>query len=146
MSLITLMYIVHFIGMSLAAGAASVKLALVIKCRKDTTFIPSYLKVAAILTRQIVAGMILVTLSGLVWLVIAYDFTALLILKIILVGAIWILGPYIDKVVEPKFRRLAPAVGDAATSDFIRVQNQYLVVELSATLLFYIIIVLWMLR
>jgi len=51
-------------------------------------------------------------------------------MKLILVGAIWVLGPFIDNVVEPEFQRLAPATGEPASPEFIRVQKQYLALEI----------------
>lgn len=56
----------------------------------------------------------------------AYPITMRLVLKLILVGAIWVLGPVIDNVVEPKFRKLAPAAGEAASPEFIRIQMLFL--------------------
>jgi hypothetical protein len=71
--------------------------------------------------------------------------TRRLVLKLILVGAIWVLGPIIYNVVEPKFRKLAPAAGEAASSEFIRILKQYLTLEAMATGLFYVIIIMWVL-
>ncbi|HWR84206.1 MAG TPA: hypothetical protein VN285_12975 [Candidatus Deferrimicrobium sp.] len=142
----TLLYIVHFIGMALSVGAATAKVWLVIRCRFDSTFIPAYIKVAPVLTRLIVVGMIPLTLTGIIWLVRGYDLFPQLIAKIILVGSIWVLGPIIDNVVEPKFRKLAPAMGETPSADFVHAQTLHLILEIVATLLFYIIIVLWMLR
>jgi hypothetical protein len=146
MLLLTLLPIFHFIGLALGVGAATVKVWLVIKCRSDNTFIPAHARVAPILTRQIVAGMILLALSGIVWLVAGYSITPLLLVKIILAASIFAIGPIIDNVIEPKYYRLAPAAGEAATGDFIRIQNQYLILEIFATLLFYVVIVMWLLR
>lgn len=144
--LLTLLSIVHFIGLGLAIGAATAKVWLLIKCLYDRTFIPVHTKITPILTRQIVAGLILVTLTGIVWLVLGYDFSPSLIVKIILVGLIWILGPVIDNVFEPRFHKLAPNAGEDATPEFVRAQRQYLLIEIIATLLFYVIIILWMWR
>jgi hypothetical protein len=44
-----------------------------------------------------------------------------------------VIGPIIDKVVEPAFVRLAPAVGAAATPSFARAQRRHLALELVAT-------------
>jgi hypothetical protein len=68
-----------------------------------------------------------------------------LVLKLIHVVAIWVLGPIIDNVVEPKFRKLAPAAGEVASPEFIRIQKQYLTLEVMATGLFYVIIMMWVL-
>lgn len=51
---------------------------------------------------------------------------------------------YVD-VVEPKFQRLAPAAGEPAPAEFIRIQAQYLTLEVTATALFYVIILMWVL-
>lgn len=68
--------------------------------------------------------------------------TMRLVLKLVLVGAIWVLGPIIDNVVELKFRKPAPAAGEAASPEFIRIQKQYLTLEAIATGLFYVIIMM----
>ncbi len=146
MLLLTLLPIFHFIGLALGVGAATVKVWLVLKCRSDSTFIPVHARVAPILTRQIVAGMILLALSGIAWLIAGYGITPLLIVKIVLAASIFAIGPIIDNVIEPKYYRLAPAANEAVSADFIRVQNQYLVLEIFATLLFYVVIVMWILR
>jgi hypothetical protein len=49
-------------------------------------------------------------------------------------------------VVEPKFRKLAPAMGETPSADFAQVQTLHLILEIVATSLFYIIIIMWMLR
>ena len=66
-------------------------------------------------------------------------------MKLVLVGAIWVLGPVIDNVVEPKFRQLAPGAGESASPAFIRIRQQYLLLEVIATGLFYVIVVMWVL-
>lgn len=146
LTLLTLLPIVHFIGLGLAVGAATVKVLVLFRCLSDSTFIPVHAKIAKIMTRQIVAGMILLTLSGIVWLIIGYDFTPLLIVKIILMAAVWVLGPVIDNIFEPRFYKLAPKAGEAATLEFARARRQYLFMEILATLLFYVILVMWLLR
>lgn len=67
-------------------------------------------------------------------------------MKLVLFSAVWVLGPIIDNAVEPRFRRLAPAAGERASAAFIRVRTQYLALEVTATALFYAIIVLWITR
>ena len=145
-SLSSILTLIHLIGLALAVGAATVKVALLLKCRADAAFVPVYLKVARPITRLIILGLVLLTLSGIGWLLLGYPFTSLLTAKLILVGAIWVLGPVIDNVAEPKFVKLSPAPGEPATADFIRAQRQYLALEIIATLLFYVIIVLWVAR
>jgi hypothetical protein len=139
----SVLLLVHLIGLVLAVGSATVKLVLLLKCNADYAFVPVYLKVARPITRLLILGLVLLTLSGIGWLLIGYPFTSLLVVKIILVGAIWVLGPIIDNVVEPKFMKLAPALGEPASTAFIRAQKQYLTLEIVATLLFYVIIVIW---
>lgn len=66
-------------------------------------------------------------------------------MKLALVVAIWVLGPIIDNVVEPKFRDLAPGPGESASPAFVRIQER-LLLEGVATGLFYVIVLLWILR
>jgi len=146
LSLWSLLDIAHFVGLAWCIGAATAKVLLLLKCRSDLGFLPAYGKVAPVLTRQIVAGLILTTLTGIIWLIRGYDFSPTLIVKICLVGAIWVLGPIIDNAIEPKFHKLAPAPGQQPTADFIRIRKLFLGVEIFATLLFYAIIVVWVLR
>lgn len=144
-SLPALLSLTHLLGLALGLGSATGKLTLLLKSRADHTFIPVFLKVARPITRLIVAGMILLTVSGVGWLLLGYEITTVLAVKLILVVALWVLGPFIDNVVEPKFRRLAPQAGESASPAFLRVLRQYLVVEMTATGLFYVIVVMWVL-
>jgi hypothetical protein len=143
LSLWSLVSVIHITGLALAVGAATVKLVLLLKCNADYAFVLVYLKVAKPITRQIVLGIVLLILSGIGWLLLGYQFTSLLLVKVILVGAILVLGLLIDNVVEPKFQKLAPALGEPASAAFIRIQKQHLTLEIVATLLFYVIIVIW---
>ena len=142
-SLTSFLTIVHLIGLTLGAGAASVKVALLLKCRSDQSYIPSYLKIVRPVTKILIAGIILLTLSGLIWLLTGYPFMSILIIKIILVLAIWVLGPVIDNKVEPEFIKLAPSTDQTASSEFLQIFNKYLALELTATSLFYVIIIYW---
>lgn len=135
----------HLVGLALAVGCSTVKLTLLVRCRADATFAPVYATVSRPITRLIIAGLTLLTLSGVGWLAIGYPLTDRLVMKLVMVGAIWVLGPVIDNVVEPKFRRLAPAAGEAASPAFIRAGRQYLMLEMVATGLFYVIITMWVL-
>ncbi len=144
-SLSALMTFVHLIGLAAGVGAATVKLVLLLRCRADRSFVPVYLKVVRPITRLIILGLVLLTLSGIVILLIGYPWSDLLLVKLVLVGAVWILGPVIDNIVEPKFSAHA-AQSEATSSDaFLRVQQQYLAMEVVATGLFYVIIALWVL-
>lgn len=144
-SLPSLLLLTHLVGLALGLGSATGKLVLLLKSRADHTFIPVYLKVARPLTRLIVVGMILLTASGAGWLLLGYGITKVLAAKLVLVGALWLLGPLIDNVVEPRFRKLAPAAGESASAAFLLAQRQYVAIEATATATFYVIVVLWVL-
>lgn len=144
-SLPSLLTFVHLVGLSLAVGAATVKLVLLLKCRSNSELVQVFIKVVKPITQLIITGLILLTLSGIGWLLVGYSFTTLLVYKIILVVAIWILGPVIDNVIEPKFIKLAPASGQQITPEFSAALNKYLGMELIATGFFYVIIIIWVL-
>jgi hypothetical protein len=129
----------------LGVGCATAKLTLLLRCKADHSFLPAYIAVAKPVTRLIVLGLALLTLSGVGWLLLGYPFTSLLVVKLVLVGAIWVLGPIIDNVVEPRFQKLAPGAGEPPSHEFIRIQRRYLLLEGTATGLFYVIVVMWML-
>jgi hypothetical protein len=136
-----ILMIVHVIGLVLAGGSATIKLLLLLKCNADYKFFPVYFKIAPLITRLIIAGMILLTLSGIAWIIIGYSFEPLLIFKIGLVGLIWILGPIIDNVAEPKLKKLIPLQGQVSTPAFIHIQRQHLLLEITATVLMYAVTV-----
>jgi hypothetical protein len=144
-SLPSLLSFTHVIGLALGVGAATVKLTLLAKCTSDHTFVPVYAAVVRPITRLIIGGLVLLTLSGIGWLLIGYSFTPRLVAKIILVVVIWVLGPIIDNVVEPKFMKLAPAPGEPGSPEFGRVLRQYLALEAVATGLFWVVIIMWVL-
>ena len=132
--------------MGLGLGCATAKLVLLLRCKAKPAFLPAYLGAVRPVTRLIMLGLVLLTLSGGGWLLVGYPLGPLLIVKLVLVAGIWVLGPVIDAVVEPQFKRLAPQPGQAATPAFIRIQGRYLLLEAIATGLFYVIVVLWVLR
>ena len=138
----TLLSVSHLVGLALGLGAATVKIVLMLISRSDPAFVPIYLRVAKPITRQIVLGIIILALSGVGWLLIGYEFSALLIVKIILVAGMFVLGPIIDNVVEPTFRKLAPPPEEAPSPEFRKVQKQLLSLEVAATVLFYVIFAL----
>lgn len=141
-----MLILVHLIGLTLAVGCATAKLILLLRCRTDPAFIPAYNAVARPLTRLLILGLVLLTLSGLGWLIFRlYPWTPRLGVKLVLVAAVWILGPVIDNVAEPRFRQLAPAPGAAPSADFLRAERQYLLLEVLATGLFYAIMIVWVL-
>lgn len=135
----------HLIGLALGLGCATAKLTLLVRCSSDPTFVPTYASVTRPVTRLIILGLTLLTLSGIGWLFVGYSLTPLLLAKLVLVGAIWVLGPVIDNFVEPKFLRLAPTDGESASAAFTRILRQYLWLEASATGLFYVIVAMWLL-
>jgi hypothetical protein len=141
-----LLSVVHLIGLALGVGGATTKLLLLIKARVDPPFVPLYIAVARPITRVIQVGIVLLTLSGITWLFLGYPLTPRLVTKLVLVAAIWVLGPIIDNVIEPRFRVLALAPGAATVPAFTRVRRQYLTLEIAATLLFYAVVVYWVLR
>lgn len=141
-SLHMLLYLTHLLGLALGLGAATVKLILLLKAKADPEFVPAFLKVVRLITKPIILGLILLTLSGAARAFLGYPLRPLLIFKIVLVVAIWAIGPIIDNVVEPKFQRLAPAPGQSATPAFMRVLNQYVALEVTADVLFYGVAVL----
>ena len=144
-SLPSLLTFVHLVGLALAVGAATAKLLLLIKCRSNSELVQVFIKVSKPITHLIIIGLILLTLSGIGWLLMGYSFTTLLIIKLVFVAAIWVLGPVIDNVIEPKFLKLAPAGGQQASSEFSSALNKYLGMEIIATGFFYIIIIIWVL-
>ena len=144
-SLPSLLTFVHLVGLALAVGAATVKLVLLIKCRSNSELIPVFIKTSKPITQLIISGLFLLTFSGIGWLLMGYSFTTLLIIKLIFVAAIWILGPVIDNVIEPRFLKLAPANGQQASVEFAAALNKYLGMEIIATGFFYIIIIIWVL-
>lgn len=145
MSLHSFLLLVHLIGLALGIGAATLKVVLLLRCKADTTFVPVYLAVVNPITRFIVLGLILLTLSGIGWLTLVggYAYSLRLIGKLVLVAVLWALGPFIDKVLEPRFTRLAPTRGAAATPEFVQARQHYLSVELMATALFYAAAIGW---
>ena len=132
-----ILYVVHVIALSLAAGTAFVKLLLVFRCKKDHTFYTDYFKLAPLLSKLIITGMILLTLSGIAWILTGYSLAWLLILKIIIVAGIWVIGPIIDSKAEPKVKRLYPSPGAEPSAAFTHVQEQHLLLEIIATILMY---------
>lgn len=142
-SMWTVLLLAHLVGLALGMGAASVKLTLLLRSRADPGFVPTYLAIARPVTRLIILGLILLTLSGIGWLILGYPFTAVLIAKLVLVGVLWVLGPMIDNVVEPRFVSSAPVGAEPPSPDFLSAQKRYLAFELAATGTFYLVVVMW---
>jgi hypothetical protein len=144
-SLPTVLTLAHLIGLALGVGCATAKLTLLLKSKSDPAFLPAFIAVSRPVTRLIITGLALLTLSGIGWLLLGRPFTPLLVVKIALVAAIWALGPVIDNVVEPRFLKSAPGRGESPSPAFVRFQRQYLILEVIATGLFYAVMVLWIL-
>src|SRR5574342_237524 len=125
----------HLLGMALMLGAAASKIALLAASLRDPAFSPAYPRVARTLTRLLVSGLVLATLSGAAWLVLGRPVTPALWAKLGLAAALWGVGPVIDKVVEPHFARLAVDPALASSPEAVRRGRQYLAVEALATAL-----------
>jgi hypothetical protein len=98
--LLFILTVAHLVGLALGVGAATVKLFLLLKCRKEPTFLRVYLQVARTITRQIIAGMTLLTLSGIGFLMVGFPFTSRLAVKVVVVAALWALGPIVPSPIE----------------------------------------------
>lgn len=134
--------IIHLFGMAFGVGGATVKLILLLRTNSNHELLPVYFKVAKTITKLIVTGMVLLTLSGIAWLFMGYSFTTLLIIKVVFVGLIWLLGPVIDNLLEPKFESLALVSREKASPEFVRIRKLYLSVEILATALMYAITIM----
>lgn len=139
----SLLTIVHLIGLALGVGAASVKVVLLLKSKSDQSFLPIYVKASKPITQVLVLGLILLTITGIIWILDGYPFSSELIVKIVLVALVWVIGPIIDNVVEPKFKKLAPNSDQPASEEFSAVMKAYLALEIIATAIFYTIIIYW---
>jgi hypothetical protein len=139
----TLLSVTHLVGLALGVGAATTKLALLVRAKADHAFVATYSAVARPITHLILLGTALLVISGIGWLLTGYPLTSWLVVKLVLVAGILVIGPIIDNVVEPKFRQLAGDTDTAPAPAFIRVQRQYLGLEIVATLLFYVVVVYW---
>ena len=136
-----LVMLLHLVGLSLGLGAATVKTIFLVKSRSDIEFLPVYLKITKPVTKLIILGTIVLTVTGIYWLISGYPFTPVLIVKIALVILMWILGPVIDNAVEPKLVRLAPQPGESPADGFLKVRKQHFALEIMATTLMYAITV-----
>jgi len=137
-----ILMVVHLVGLALGVGSATVKMILLFRCYSNYRFFPVYFQVSKTITGLIIIGMILLTLSGIGWIIIGYSFAGLLVFKVILVGFIWILGPFIDNAAEPKLRKSAPLPEGVPTPEFFRIRKQHLALEVLATVVMYVITVL----
>ena len=139
----TLLPLIHLLGLAMAVGVGAVKVLLLIKCYKDHSLLQAYFRLVKPMTGMLIAGFILLTLTGIAWIVMGYPFTLLLGVKVALVVLVWIIGPYIDNVVEPVLVKLAPQPGEKASAEFLAVQKKHLILETVAEGLFILIIIIW---
>lgn len=138
----SVLLMIHLIGLALGVGCATSKVVLLIKSYRDPAFIQVYTRVVRPLTRLLVLGLVLMTLSGIIWLVLGYGFSTILIIKLCFVGLVWILGIVIDNVTEPKYLKLAPVKDEKPSASFMDIQKKHIALETFAALVFYIIMVL----
>ncbi len=99
----------------------------------DRHLAAAYARLVPSITRVIVAGMALLTASGAVWIVQGRPWTPALFVKIGLAAGVWILGPIIDKVVEPAFLRTLGATATAPSPECVRARRRYVTLEFMAT-------------
>lgn len=138
--------VVHFLGLGLALGSASLKFLLLLRSRSNPGFVGTYLAVAGQITRLIMIGTGLLVLSGIGWLLLGYPVSALLIVKIVLVAITIVIGASMDKMIEPRFLKLAPKSDGPVSPEFVRVQRQYVLAEALAAGLYFVIVILWVTR
>lgn len=138
-TLATALSIIHLVGLVLGLGAATVKIVLLLKSRVDPAFLHVYLRASKPITKLIVLGTIILILSGIGWLFYGYSLSTLMIVKIVLVAAMFGLGMTIDNAVEPKVHKLAPAPNETPSPEFREIQKLHFALEVAATLLFYAI-------
>ena len=134
--------LIHLVGIALAVGAATVKLNLVMKANSNSELFSSYFQLVKPITKLLILGMILLTLSGIGFIIIGTSLSTLLIIKMILVLFMWILGPVIDNVFEPKLQKLVVAHDSTLSASFVQAQKQYLLVEVLATSVMYVITIM----
>jgi hypothetical protein len=108
--LISVLSAVHLLGFALGLEAATTKTVLLLRCGSNPDFIAAYLTVHRLITRVIVAGLLLLVLSGIGFLLAGMPLTGRLVAKLVLVAAIFALGP------ADRQRRRAPvrAIGSEA--------------------------------
>jgi len=133
----SLLRLVHLVGVALGVGAATVKLVLGLRARNDPALLPAFLAVRKPVTRILISGLGLAVISGGVWLVRGYPFSPLLVAKLVVVAAIFALGPVIDNVFEPRLE-----TASAGTPQLAAAQRSHLTIETVATLLMYAALVL----
>lgn len=137
---------IHLLGLSLGLGAATTKTVLLLRCGADPELIAAYLRVHRPVTRVILTGLALLTLSGIGFFLIGVSLSADLVVKLVLVAAIFVLGPLIDNVAEPRYAKAVPRPGGSPAPEFAGARRLYVTLEVTATLLFYVITAFWLSR
>jgi ABC-type polysaccharide/polyol phosphate export permease len=110
----------HLLGLAPGIGTDTVKFTQLTRCNSDYEFLHVSIMVGKSITRLIAFGPILLTLSALGWVLQWTAFTILFIVKLALVIQLWMLGLFIDNVIEPRFEKLTPVIGEQFTKEFIR--------------------------
>lgn len=141
-----LLTLIHVLGLALGLGAATTKTVLLLRCGADAELVAAYLGVRRLVTRVIMTGLALLVVSGAGFFLDGSSLGADLIFKLVLVAALFVLGPVIDNVLEPRFAKAAPAPGAPASAEFVDARRLYVAVEVAATSLFYLITAFWILR
>lgn len=138
----SLLLLAHLIGLSICIGAATVKLILLTATVRNPAYSQTFVKVSKPITKTIIFGLVLVTASGIGWIFLGYNFSTLLIAKLVLVLIVWALGPYIDTAIDPKFAKLAPAGDQSTTPAFQSIRRRYLILETVATAILYVALIM----
>ena len=132
----------HLLGLTFGVGGLTVKLRLLVKCNSDLDFVPVFFEVVKPITMIIILGQVLLTITGIGWMFLGYTFTPLIIVKIVLLGLLWVLEPVIDIVFQPKVEKFVHSAGCIASLSFIRSLKHLLIAEIAATGIFYVLMFL----
>lgn len=138
-----LLIALHLVGFALALGCATAKLTLLLRSGRDPARLHAFVLDSGPLTRLIQLGLVLLVVTGLTWVVQGYHLGTVLVTKLILVAAVFVAGPLIDKVFEPEFRAALPAGDQPATPRFDRARRRFVALEAVATGLFWVIFGVW---
>lgn len=138
--------VVHLVALALAVGAATAKNVLLYRCRSQPSRVPFFLAVEGPITAQIIAGQVLLTVSGIAYAyLLGYSFTPRLMVKVGLLLLVWVLGPTIDHVVSPALKRAVAGGVEPSSPEVERAVRRYLLWDVLATAVFYAIVVFWVL-
>jgi len=141
-TLAMILTLAYLIGLALGLGSATVKIVLLMKCHKNHNFFPHFFRVSKPITKLLVTGIILLILSGAGWLIYGYPISTLMVVKIILVGLVFISGSLIDYFIEPRLAKAVLSAVAEPSSSFAKIQQQHLALEILATLAMYAITVM----